>query len=407
MVLEKQILPLLDWLPGFLIVALSSVGLVALLLALAAYLITAIRSGPGQALRTVGRSIADAFRDLRQLSWRRTMALAGLAIRESLRRYVLVVFAVFAVILLFAGWYLDVDSDNPGRLYISFVLRTTNFLVVLLAMFLSTFSLPADMKNRTIYTVVTKPVRGWEIVLGRIIGFAAIGTMILVLMCLFSYVFVVRGLKHSHQNDVAAFQLQEDQKGWVGRTTFDAHHRHEFRVDGEGPAETDAVMGHFHSVQVNGSGTAASAVIGPPRGALMARVPKWGDLQFFDRKGLPAAKGINVGKEWTYRGYIEGGTLAAAMWRFDDLRSRDYLDGIPLEMTIRVFRTYKGEIEEGIPGSMEIQNPNPLLKSTDPAVLAELANQEVAVKSRAINFTATRVHTGEPNNSPPYRGADA
>ncbi len=388
MVLEKQILPLVDWLPGFLIVALTAVGLVAILLGLAAFLITAIRSGPVQALQVIGRSMGDAFRDLRHLSWRRTMAMAGLAIRESLRRYVLVVFAVFAVILLFAGWYLDVNADNPGRLYISFVLRTTNFLVVLLAMFLSTFSLPADMKNRTIYTVVTKPVRGWEIVLGRIIGFAAIGTMILVLMCLFSYIFVVRGLKHRHQSDVAALQLQEDQKGWLGRTTFDSHHRHEFRVDEEGVGATDAVMGHFHSVAVQGSGEAVQAVIGPPSGALMARVPKWGDLQFYDRKGLPAEKGINVGKEWTYRGYIEGGTLASAVWRFNDLRSRDYLNGIPLEMTIRVFRTYKGDIERGILGSMEIQNPNPLLKSTDPAVLAELAKKEIAVKSRAINFTA-------------------
>ena len=145
------------------------------------------------------------------------MAMAGLAIRESLRRYVLVVFAVFAVILLFAGWYLDVDSDNPGRLYISFVLRTTNFLVILLAMFLSTFSLPADMKNRTIYTVVTKPVRGWEIVMGRIIGFAAIGTMILVLMCLFSYVFVIRGLKHSHRERRGRISAARGPNG-VGRT---------------------------------------------------------------------------------------------------------------------------------------------------------------------------------------------
>ena len=122
--------------------------------------------------------------------------------------------------------------------------------------------------------------------------------------------------------------------------------------------ETDAVMGHFHSVQVDGSGDAAKAVdVVLRRGALMARVPNGVTCSSFDRKGLPADKGINVGKEWTYRGYIEGNTLASAIWRFDDLRSRDYLDGIPLEMTIRVFRTYKGDIEEGIPGSMEIHNP--------------------------------------------------
>ena len=37
------------------------------------------------------------------------------------------------------------------------------------------FSLPADIKTKTIYTVVTKPVRPGEIVLGRIVGFSLVG----------------------------------------------------------------------------------------------------------------------------------------------------------------------------------------------------------------------------------------
>ena len=32
------------------------------------------------------------------------------------------------VLLMFAGWYLDTDSENPARLYIDFVLTTTNLL---------------------------------------------------------------------------------------------------------------------------------------------------------------------------------------------------------------------------------------------------------------------------------------
>ena len=56
------------------------------------------------------------------------------------------------------------------------MLTATSYLVLLLALFLSSLSLPADIKNRTLHTVVTKPVRPSEIVLGRILGFAAVGT---------------------------------------------------------------------------------------------------------------------------------------------------------------------------------------------------------------------------------------
>ncbi len=66
----------------------------------------------------------------------------------------------------------------------------TSYLVLLLGLFLSCFSLPTDIKNKTIHTIATKPVRSTEIILGRILGFTAVGTMLLVAMGLLSYVFV-------------------------------------------------------------------------------------------------------------------------------------------------------------------------------------------------------------------------
>jgi hypothetical protein len=44
---------------------------------------------------------------------------------------------------------------------------------------ISAFSLPTDFKSKTIYTVVTKPVRAGDIVLGRIVGFTIVGTLML------------------------------------------------------------------------------------------------------------------------------------------------------------------------------------------------------------------------------------
>ena len=131
-------------------------------------------------------------------SVRRITALARLAFKEAIRRKVLFVIGLFVVILLLAGWYLNPNSDNPARLYISFVLTATNYLILALALFISAFSLPQDIDQRTIYTIVTKPVRVTEIVLGRIVGFVAVGTVMLIPMGFASWVFVTRGLNHRH-----------------------------------------------------------------------------------------------------------------------------------------------------------------------------------------------------------------
>ena len=86
-------------------------------------------------------------------------------------------------------------------------------------------------------------------------------------------------------------------------------------------------------------------------------------LRFLDRDGRPSTKGISVGSEWAYRQYIEGGSLAAAIWKFEGVTEREYADGLPLEMIVRVFRTYKGVIERGIKGSVRVRNPASGLQS--------------------------------------------
>ena len=71
-------------------------------------------------------------------------------------------------------------------------------------------------------------------------------------------------------------------------------------------------QGHTAHADVRRDGDKATYQLGPAEGMLVARVPVYGKLAFRDRTGKPAEKGINVGDEWTYRSFIEGGTLAAA-----------------------------------------------------------------------------------------------
>ncbi len=380
MVIEQPLLPFLEWfracLPVFAIwiLAITVVGL------LLGFLVAAVRTSPVVAARRVGRAVIDGIREFREISFRRIWALARLSIKESIRRNVLVIFAIFAVILLFASWYLDADSDNPARLYLSFVLKSTNFLLTLLAVFLSAFSLPTDIRNKTIFTVVTKPVRPWEIIFGRVVGFMLVCSVFLVLMCLSSYVFVRRGIAHTHQIDAATVEVVDGEVG--GQTDIRSFHRHEFTAR-HGGGETDARHGHFHHVEINADDS-SKGTVGPPEGALLARVPIYGELRFLDRKGEPTDKGINVGKEWAYRGYIDGGTLSAAIFKFRGIQSRDFPDGLPLEMTIRVFRTYVGKIERGILGSIMLRNPNPALHGGEGDV-----DNDTAIESEEIPITAT------------------
>ena len=71
--------------------------------------------------------IFGGFRDLFGTSPRRCLALTQLTFREAVRRKTLWVFAVFAVLFLFAGWFLSdvtADAELQVKNYVSFVLRT-------------------------------------------------------------------------------------------------------------------------------------------------------------------------------------------------------------------------------------------------------------------------------------------
>jgi ABC-type transport system involved in multi-copper enzyme maturation permease subunit len=304
-----------------------------------------------------------------------------------------VVFAVFIVCLLFAGWFLDPGSGDPARLYLGFVLWITAFLVLLLAWFLSPASLPADIKKRTLFTVVTKPVRRSEIVLGRMLGFTAVGTVLLAVMCPMSYAFVVRGLEHTHELPEAEREAAEQlwnrppgaapQKGPLKLETSKVHgHRHtiylnplrrvlrdgraELELAQEGTLATQPEQGHWHAFsyetydEQQPDGKVVKRLrtkLGPVLGRPVARVPLYGALRFKDKEGRDAEKGINVGDEWGYRSYIQGGTRAAAIWTFEGVRQQDFPDGIRIEMTIEIFRSYKGDIERGVLGSLWVRRP--------------------------------------------------
>ena len=355
----KDIVPFLSWLPLAALSWLLVLVCVAVGVTVVGWLVSAVRHGPVTATGTTAKVLRDAAVDLTHISPFRVWALARLAIQESIRRRVVVVFGLFILILLFASWFLDPSSIDPARLYLGSVLTITSYLVLLLVLLLSSLSLPADIKNRTLYTVVTKPVRASEIVLGRIVGFAAVGTLLLAAMGAISYVFVVRGLAHTHEltaEDLRPVEGSVDGQPVElrGSTSRVHQHRHKVTIDTEGQGHVAMEQRHKHALTVEKDGAYR---LGPPEGMLLARVPVYGKLTCRGPRGEMAAEGVNVGDEWKYRSYIAGGTLAAFVWTFQGVTEEAFPDGLPVEMSIEIFRTHKGDIEKGVPGGLSVRKP--------------------------------------------------
>lgn len=374
MVLEHEVVPYMQWLLsggadqpiGALLrfaLVLLGLGLIGLTVG---YLVAASRRGLLRGGDYTYRTVASGVREIVQTSPRRVWALARLAVKEALRRRVVVALGVFLLILLFASWFLNPDTPEPARLYLSFVLTATTYLVLAISLLLSAFSLPADFKTKTIYTVVTKPVHASEIILGRIIGYTLVATALLAIMGVCSYIFVVRSLNHTHtvQRDSlvnVTDPVTNDVIGRDGRTSKNAGHFHEIELNADGSGVAQMANGHTHDVTPDGEGFKVS----PPIGFIRARVPHYGKLRFIDRAGASKNSGISVGNEWTYRSFIDGATPAAAIWQFDgvtpaiddDPNHSEAEKVLPIALTVRVFRTHKGVIGRPILGSIQLRRP--------------------------------------------------
>ncbi len=130
-------------------------------------------------------------RGLGLLSFRRIGALARLSFKEAIRRRVLWVFSILIVIFLFASWFMPSKPEDQVRTYIKLVDWVMSPLLLFSAFILASFSIPNDIKQQTIHTILTKPVERFEIVLGRFLGYVALMSLILFTMTGISLVYLV------------------------------------------------------------------------------------------------------------------------------------------------------------------------------------------------------------------------
>ena len=222
------------------------------------------------------------------MRWRRLYSIAWHTVMESLRRmwapYVVV--TVFLVILAFTDWFLRPDQDRAaelGRLYVGTLALLCSLLLTVMVAILTPLSLPYDIQQQTIYTVVSKPVRRLELVWGRILGFMFLVSVILGLF-----------------GGICLLYLDRTVGGAIAKT------------------DTEAVKAAKQNrpERVKQLREEADQL----RNRMSARVPVYGSLSFLDSRGKQQIKGIDVGQELEYRSHVEGATQAVAIWEYGMVR---------------------------------------------------------------------------------------
>lgn len=112
--------------------------------------------------------------------------------REGLRRKTLVGFLILSLLVIFGATFMtsflnqttvgDVTTDMDLKLIKDICVTTISIFGVLIAIFISASVVPSEVENRIIYTVLSKPVRRFQYLLGKFLGAQLIILMNLCLM---------------------------------------------------------------------------------------------------------------------------------------------------------------------------------------------------------------------------------
>ncbi len=273
-------------------IVIGSATSIVLVISLMATIVSVGVRGPLVFANELGAMVGDLI----SLSPRRIFALAQLTFREAIRRKALMVFVVFAILFMFAGWFMSSSNLAPEfqvKIYVSFVLRAISWLILPVVLLLACWGIPEDIRLRSMHTVVTKPARRLELVIGRMVGYSFVGLIVLAVMSVVGW-------------------------GWINRQL---------------PVAAQS--------------------------QLVCRQPIEGGLTFLDREGNPSEKGINVGDIRMFHSFIEGATKARAIWTFNGVgdQSLDREGNLLLENRFQAFRSHKGDMRRSIYFQYTFVNP--------------------------------------------------
>ncbi len=245
-------------------------------------------------------------------------AIAKLSFKEAVRSQLLWVFLLIFLPFLFpASWFRQYKPADELRVTVEHIGTWLTLLVLFPALLLASFGIPNDIKNLNIYTVVSKPIERFEVVLGRFVGYVALMTLVLIALTGVSLVLIM--------NSSISEKAREE--------TYKA------RVPVRGKLEFKSLLPQFRNEKKEFEGT-------------------------------------NVGREFDYRKYIVGATNSPhrAIWSFTRVPTDMATaagDRVPVEFTFDIFKLTKGEQDKGV--NVTIRFVTHHNKQEQPAVVGDWA----------------------------------
>jgi ABC-type transport system involved in multi-copper enzyme maturation permease subunit len=106
--------------------------------------------------------------------------IARNTVGDAVRKRVLLIFLLIAIVLLFIGVALSYFTPREQRTILtSFSMIVLLIFGALIAISLAIFLIPNEMERRTIYSVLSKPVERWQFFAGKVLGGAlTVGMMV-------------------------------------------------------------------------------------------------------------------------------------------------------------------------------------------------------------------------------------
>src|ERR1700685_2607829 len=390
-----------DPLPFDVIQGLSQwVKVVAAITVLGAFVMTVIALvsvGP-RGFFSVLRQMYEGIRDGSDLltfgAWRRIWAVSTLTVREAVRRKALLVFVIFGVLFMFGSWFLasaDQMADIQIEWNVVFFFTPVSGLVLPVILMLACWGIPEDIKARSMHTVVTKPVRRSEVVLGRMIGFSLVATFIVAGMGVAGYIWIDRQIPRSiHDRLVCKVPLYGklsfmDRQGEPTKAGINVGDVWTFRSYIEGATKASAVWDFEHvdqsalktpadmgaETQPVDEALANERKLAPGKGVAVTRVVaaspadsaglRAGDIILVfngQEVGQPgdlaqAVSGLGIGQTYPMTIDRDGKQLPLQVpWE-------DYLS---LQTGFEAFRTHKGIINSGLLCQLTLVNPKTKLR---------------------------------------------
>ena len=124
----------------------------------------------------------------------KVMAVAVNTMKQALRMKIAWVVVLLLVVLLpLLAWGSTGDGTVKGRLqtFISYSLSLTSLILSVLTILVTAHTATSDIVHRQVFTVLSKPIRRWQFVLGKFLGVFLLDLSLLTLAAVFIFVVVV------------------------------------------------------------------------------------------------------------------------------------------------------------------------------------------------------------------------